>query len=573
MSTKLLPFVLAALVDGSSFWSTTGQAAEKPDSERHPNVLFISIDDLNDWLGCLEGHPEALTPNIDRLAKRGVLFTNAHCNVPVCSPSRTSLMTGMQPYRTGVHTNGDTLFQLKGKYTTLPEQFAANGYETLGAGKLFHSAGLYAKFFESYGPASGNQGGPFTRAELDTLKQDPVHQVDRGPGNLKATLPLNGMPDDRRTGKSRNNTFDWGPVDVSDDEMPDGQVAAWGVKQLERRHERPFFLGVGFYRPHQPLFAPRRYHEMFPPAEMTLPPFRTDDLDDLSPYARRLAVLPLTAGRHDTVVKYGQWPAAVSSYLASVRFVDELVGRVVDALDASPDASDTAIVLWSDHGYHLGQKRHWGKYTPWRESTRVPLIIVPPKEDGGTGFARGATCDRPVSLVDLYPTLLALCDLPEPHDLDGRSLLPLLEDPQRAWNHPVVTTVGRGTYSVRDQTHRYVRYFDGSEELYDLRVDPNEWTNVASDPIQQSVKSRLQAALPTDEDVTHFVRMGRWKAVIFKDPGRAPLLFELVAGTGGGGGIGETKSVASSHPEVLARIRRGLADLPQPAKHVVLAAR
>ncbi len=529
----------------------TALAAEKP------NVLFIAIDDLNDWVGCLGGHAQAKTPNIDRLARRGTLLVNAHCNAPVCSPSRTSVMTGKQPFNTDVFTNGETVFDLGGRYVTLPEHFAASGYRTLGAGKLFHgSGGRYAKFFGEYGPGSGNQGGPFTREELDTLKQNPTHTVDRGPGKLKAVLPLNRMPDDRRTDRSRNNSFDWGPVDVTDDEMPDGQVAAWAVGQLKRDFRRPFWLGVGFYRPHQPLFAPRRYHEMFPPSRVELPPVKDDDLDDLSWYARELAVLPLTAGRHATVVRYDQWRNAVSSYLACVRFVDEQVGRVLDALDASPYRDRTLIVLWSDHGYHLGEKEHWGKYTPWQESTRVPMIIVPPLDSPPDGFKPGRTCRRPVSLVDLYPTLVDLCGLKPPHRLDGRSLKPLLSNPEAAWDRPAIVSVGRGTYSIRSEDHGYVRYFDGAEELYDLKQDPHEWNNLAADASCADVKQKLAAAIPADGHVAHFVRMGRWKAVLFKDPDRQPLLFELVAGTGAGGGVGETRSVADERPEVLKEIQQ-----------------
>ena len=550
------------------------QTITAQDAEGRPNVLLISIDDLNDWVGPLSGHPQTKTPHLDRLARRGVTFTNAHCNVPVCSPSRTSLMTGKQPFRSGVYTNGDSVFDLNGKFKTLPEHFAAAGYKTLGAGKLFHgSGGKYAKFFDEYGPGSGNQGGPFTKEELDTLKQNPVHVVNRGPGKLQATLPLNRMPDDRRTGESRNNTFDWGPVDVTDAEMPDGQVAAWAVKQLKRDFKEPFFLGVGFYRPHQPLFAPRRHFEEFPADETKLPATREDDLEDLPAYARRLAILPLTAGRHATVVKYEQWNEAARAYLACVRFVDDLVGQVVDALEASPYAENTWIVLFSDHGYHLGEKQHWGKFTTWQEATRVPLIIVPPQKLASQ-FATGRSCAEPISLIDLYPTLIDLCDLNRPkHELDGESLRGQLIDPAKQRLHPAITTVGRGTYTLRSLNHRYTRYFDGTEELYDLEADPNEWQNIAEREESKSLINQLGKFLPPDEDVKRFVRNGRWKAVFFHDESREPLLFELTGGTGSGGGIGETRSTAKQHPQVLREIKRLLDKKASAGKHVILPAR
>lgn len=551
----------------------TMQAVAAQSRDGRPNVLLIAVDDLNDWVEPLGGHPQSLTPNFKRLAERGVTFTNAHCSVPICSPSRTSLMTGVQPYHSGVFTNGGSIFDLDGRYETLPEHFAAYGYRTSGAGKLFHgSGGKYAKFFQTYGPGTGNQGGPFTREELDTTKQNPTNRVDRGPGKLQAVLPLNRMPDDRRTGRSRNNSFDWGPVNVSTAQMPDGEVAAWAVKQLDQAHDQPFFMGVGFYRPHQPLFAPEKYFAPFQPEQISLPSTRSNDLADLSPYARKLALLPLTAGTHATVVKHDQWDDAVSAYLACVHFVDDLLGQVIDALDRSPHARDTWIVLFSDHGYHLGERRHWGKFTPWRESTRVPLIIVPPKDAQTSGFRTDTKVAEAVSLIDIYPTLIELCGLPQPsHSLDGKSLRDLVSaapDQSNGARH-AITTVGRGTQSIVDQRHRYIRYFDGSEELYDWKTDPQEWNNVADDPTYRSVKEQLAERLPDDPNVAHYVRYGDWKAVLFRDD-QQPLLYPIAAGTGSGGGIGETKSVADEHPEVVTTITQKLANLNSPPKRITL---
>ncbi len=541
-------------------------ALEIPKSAEKPNVLFITIDDLNDWVSILDGHPQALTPNFERLAKRGINFTNAHCNVPVCSPSRTSFMTGVAPHNSWVLTNGDRVFDLHGKYLTLPELFTQNGYHVMGAGKLFHGSGNdYRAYFGIYGPGSGNQGGPFTQDELNTQNQNPTNIVNRGPGKLQAVLPMNGMPDVRRTERHRNNSFDWGPVNVSTDEMPDGQVNAWAIEQLKETHDKPFFLGVGYYRPHQPMFVPEKYFEPFPLDSIQLPDVLEEDLDDLSEYAQKLALYPLTSGSHDGVVEYNQWHAAVQGYLASVYFVDTLLGNLLDALDQSKYADNTLIVLFSDHGYHTGEKEHWGKMTGWQESTRVPMIVALPKSCKKSEFT-GKRVDAPVSLVDVYPTLVDIINLTPPkHDLDGENLFEVIKNPE---SRVAITSVARGSYSIRSQDHRYILYFDGTEELYDKKTDPEEWHNLATDPDYQRVKKNLRKHIPADDHVTHYVRAGKWKAVIYNN--REAELYEIVPGTGGGGGIGETSSVAENHPGILTKIVDYLDKNPTRTKRVIL---
>ncbi|MEM9588777.1 MAG: sulfatase-like hydrolase/transferase, partial [Planctomycetota bacterium] len=474
--------------------------------------------------------------------------------------------------RSRVLTNGESIFDLRGRYATLPQHFAASGYRTMGAGKLFHgSSGKYAKFFQAYGPGSGNQGGPFTREELNTLQQNPMHSVDRGPGKLKAVLPMNGMPDVRRNGKSRNNSFDWGPVNVTAQEMPDGQVADWATRQLSNKSDQPFFMGVGFYRPHQPLFAPEKYFRPFPADQMVLPNVKEDDLDDMSDYAAKLARFPLTAGSHAVVKQYGQWDDAVAGYLACVHFIDELLGTVLDSLDESHYADDTWIILLSDHGYHLGQKEHWGKLTPWHESTRVPLIMVPPKGWQQEGFQAGMTIDRPVSLIDVYPTLVDICGLSSPkHRLDGQSLRALLDGPTTSQPRFAVTTVGRGTFSVVSDQHRYIRFFDGSEQLYDRESDPLEWNNRINDPELQSIRSRLRGQVPEMPQVAHYVRYREWKAVLYANSETPTELYSIQPGTGSGGGIGETRNVANDHPNVIKSIRAYLATHPTTTQCITI---
>ena len=539
-----------------------------------PNILFIAIDDLNDWIGPLGGHPQAITPNLDRLAERGVTFLNAHCTIPICSPSRTSFMTGLYPENTGVFTNGNSLFDVDPAILTLPQHLAAQGYATLGAGKLFHgSDGAYTTYFQSYGPSVGNQGGPFTREELNTLNQNPTHKVDRGPGKLQATLPLNGMPDDRRDGSPRNNSFDWGTVNVPASDMPDGQIAQWAVEHISADHQQPFFIGAGFYRPHQPLFAPAEYFRPFDPEQMILPEVLIGDLEALPPYAECLARYPLTAGIHKTVLEYGQWEEAVAAYLACVLFVDDQLGSIIDALDKSPVAGNTWIILLSDHGYHLGEKEHWGKFTPWAESTRVPLMVIPPTGMASGEWARGRKVDEPISLLDIYPTLMEVCGIEAPaHQLDGHSFASLLrnEPQQTGTERFAVSSVGRGTHSIIKGKFRYVRYFDGSEELYDQKADPNEFHNLAHEPRFSDLKLGLARLLPDDPEVAHFIRHDWKKIILFKDPDKNPIVYGITPGTASGGGIGETRNLAADFPEMLQEIRSYLARHPSPPKRLTI---
>ena len=259
----------------------------------------------------------------------------------------------------------------------------------------------------------------------------------------------------------------------------------WAIKQLQSGHEQPMFLGVGYYRPHIPLWAPRRFFDRFALEPAVLPPVKQDDLEDLSPVARKWALEPVTAGRHATVVKYGQWRAAVEAYLACVAYVDHELGRLVDALDDSPHANNTIIVLWSDHGWHLGEKQHWGKWTGWERSTRVPVMIVPPRDVSEEYAKPGSRCEQPVSLIDLYPTLIDICGIQGAFELDGESLRPLMQDPKQRTGLVVTTTFDPENLSLRTDRFRYLSYADGSEELYDHASDPHEWENLVTSPKHQ----------------------------------------------------------------------------------------
>jgi arylsulfatase A-like enzyme len=379
----------------------------------------------------------------------------------------------------------------------LPMAFAQAGYQTLGTGKLLHGGSGGKNTFDEYfsveqrwSPFPGS-AVRYTDEELPTKGTDSPRHVVKDSRGRSIILPLNGMPSDRRPDSKDGESFDWGPIDVPDSEMGDAQITDWAIEKMENGFDSPFFLGVGYYRPHIPLWAPKKYFDRFSQSPAELPPVKPDDLDDLSAVARNWAIEPVTAGRHSTVVEHQQWRAAVEAYLACTTFVDDQIGRLLDALDNTSFGDNTVIVLWSDHGWHLGEKQHWGKWTGWERSTRVPLIIVPANKFADRFAPAGSRCDQPVSLIDLYPTLTELCDVAPPDKLDGQSLVPLLSEPSRATGRSVITTFDPGNTSLRTRHWRHLRYADGSEELYDHRKDPHEWDNLANSTDHAETKKRL----------------------------------------------------------------------------------
>jgi arylsulfatase A-like enzyme len=413
-----------------------------------PNVLFIAIDDLNDWVGCLSGHPQVKTPNIDRLGARGTLFTNAHCQAPLCNPSRTSLLTGLRPSTTGAYAL-DPWFrsapQLK-DIVTLPQYFAKHGYVTLSTGKILHDA---------YPPRDERKPGN----EFDEWGYD---------GNNGPFPPKKFVETEAKT-----RLMDWGVFPGRDDEVEDYKVADWAVSRLKTlgKH-KPFFLCVGFRHPHVPCYAPPRWFELYPDdASLVMPSVQADDRRDIPPFAWFLN-WKVPEPRLAWLQSSNQWRPLVRAYLASVSFADSQVGRVLDALDASGLTENTIVVLWSDHGWHVGEKGITGKNTLWERSTRVPLIFA------GPGVAKSARCEQPAELLDMYPTLVEMTGLPQKQGLEGHSLVPQLKDASAPRQWPAITTHGPGNHAVRDARFRYIRYADGTEELYDLKNDPNEWNNL-----------------------------------------------------------------------------------------------
>ncbi len=452
--------------------------AAEPGEARRPNVLFIALDDLNDWTGALGGHPQAKTPNLDRLAASGVLFTNAHCPAPACNPSRSAVFTGISPHVSGLYANGQDMRRVLPDAELIPKFFSRHGYWSAGSGKMLHYFTDARSWDEYYPPKETENPFPPT---MDF-------------GARPKSLP--------RGGPWQYVETDWHAFDVTDDAFGgDAKVADYIAGKLARAHEQPFFLACGIYRPHEPWFVPKRYFDLFPLADLQLPPgYRADDLDDLPEAGQR-------AGRNRYfahIREHGQWERGVQAYLASIAYADAMLGRVLDALDSGPHRDDTIVVLWSDHGWHLGEKEHWQKFTMWRACTRVPLIVRVPEGAPGlpAGTAPGGVCERPVNLLSLYRTLAELCGLADEEGAHGRpgagpSLVPLLADPGARWDHVSLTFHHRpGTYAVSGERWRYIRYAEGGEELYDIESDPYEWDNLAGRPEHRGELERLRSHAP-----------------------------------------------------------------------------
>ncbi len=441
--------------------------------QTRPNVLFIAVDDLNDWIGCLGGHPQASTPNIDRLAASGVRFTNAHCAAPACNPSRTAIMTGISPHKSGLYSNRQKMREVLPDAELIPKYFSRNGYWSAGSGKILHYF-IDAQSWDEYYPAKETED-PFPRTLYP--KQRPVSLPRGGPWQYVET--------------------DWGALNATDEEYGgDWLVSKWIGEQLSTKHDKPFFLACGIYRPHEPWFVPKKYFDLFPLDAIELPPgYKKDDLDDLPPAGQKRG--PNRYFAH--IRKHGQWKQGIQGYLASIAFADAMVGRVVDALENGPNRDNTIVVLWSDHGWHLGEKRHWQKFTAWRVCTRVPLIVRVPAGAPGLpqGTRPGNTCSKPVNLLSLFPTLTELVGLPAKPGNDGPSIVPLLRNPKADWPHVSITHLGEpGSYGLSSERWRLIHYAGGDEELYDSQADRYEWANLAAKPEHAARLADLRKLAP-----------------------------------------------------------------------------
>ncbi len=441
-------------------------------ADERPNVLMIAIDDLNDWVEPLGGHPDVKTPAMKQLAARGMTFTNAHCQAPLCNPSRTSLMTGLRPTSTGVYGLSPWLRNVPelADLVTMPQHFHQAGYRTLIGGKIYHG-----------GNGRANQG----RGECDVL--GPPAKVGVRP-KQKLIPPTPG---------GNHPLMDWGTFPHRDEDKGDWQVASWAVDEINNMpDDKPFFLSVGFFLPHVPCFATQKWFDLYPEGSFAMPPILQDDRSD-TPDSSWYVHWKLPEPRTSWLEENNQLVPLVRSYLACVSFVDSQVGRVLDALENSPYADNTIVVLWSDHGYHLGEKAISGKNSLWTHSTRVPLIVA------GPGIPQSTRCGQPVELLDLYPTLIELARL-EPNDvLEGISLGPQIRDPAATREKPAICSHNAGNHSVCDTRWRYIRYADGGEELYDRAADRFEQHNLLARDVDRieyaPVIARLSRWLPKEE--------------------------------------------------------------------------
>lgn len=426
----------------------TSRAADLP---AKPNVLFIAVDDLNHWVHYLGRNDQVQTPNLDRLARRGVRCTHSYCAAPVCNPSRAALMSGLRPSTSAVYDNSTDWRQLISEDLPLTTHFRKNGYWVGGCGKVYHESYRRDSEWDDY--LQKEKGDPKPRGD------------DLGVGGIK-----------------------FAPLDCKDEDLQDYRIVTWAIDQLNRKHDKPFFLACGVHKPHMPWNVPQKYYDMYPLDKIKLPPTLETDLDDVPAAGVKMA---RPQGDHAEILKSGRWKDAVCGYLAAISYTDMNLGRLIDALDKSAYKDNTIIVLWGDHGWHLGEKQHWRKFALWEEATRAPLIWIVP------GLTRpDGVCERTVDFMSIYPTLCDLCGLPTPRHVEGASLRSLLEKPAMAWDRPALTTYLFNNHAVRTEKWRYIRYHDGGEELYDEVKDPLEWTNLAMKPEFATVKAELARHLP-----------------------------------------------------------------------------
>lgn len=458
MRAILQPLLLVLLLCGS--WSAPAAEAKKL------NVLFIATDDMNCNLGCY-GHPVVQTPNLDRLAARGTLFERAYCQFPLCSPSRSSLLTGLRPDTTQVFDLKRHFREALPDVVTLPQLFRNHGWFTARVGKIYH-----------YG-VPGDIG---TSGLDDPPSWDEVVNP-RGRDKTEEKLLINHTPK-----RGLGSSLSFLAADGTDEEQTDGIGATAAIRLLEAHRGEPFFIACGFYRPHCPYVAPKKYFAQVPREAVRLPAVS-------EPWSGTVPAAALASTR--------PWPwfgvtetegeEALHAYWAAIEFVDAQVGRLLDTLDRLDLADRTIVVFWSDNGYHVGEHGLWKKQSLFEGSTRVPLIVAAPTQ--GT---KGQTSRRTVELLDIYPTLAELCQLTPPSSLAGRSLVPLLEDPQAAWDKPAFSQTWRGGFSghsVRTERWRYTEWDDGKKgtELYDYSNDPAETRNLADDPRHAAALSELRA--------------------------------------------------------------------------------
>ena len=447
---------------------------------RQPNVLFFALDDLNDWVGAL-GHEQAITPNMDRLARSGVNFINAHTAGVFCAPSRSAIFTGQYACTTGCYTT-QVYFQNHPQMTPLQKVLQEGGYVTFGAGKLFHHP---AGFIDQRGWDQF-----FLRSAEQRRRGWPLESWTVDDPALPNPYPNSIFNHDR---EPANGFFmEWGKVlNENEGKMADTIRTEWACDLLRQQHDKPFFVAVGLYAPHFPNYAPEKYFDLYDPDKIELPPYRADDLEDLPPKVRKAK--EARAAHHRRLESLDALDDAIHGYLACISYADAMLGRLLEAIESGPNADNTIVVLWSDHGYHHGEKFDWGKHTLWERTSNVPFIWA------GPGIKRGANVSATVSLIDILPTLTDLCGVPDQVPREGVSLAPVLAEPSTARDRAVLLPgMEPGEYAMMNENWRYIHYADDTEELYDVRSDPHEWNNLAPLVEFRAVKQTLRAVAPRE---------------------------------------------------------------------------
>lgn len=459
--------ILISLIIGISSCTTTSEDR----IIEQPNVLFIAIDDLNDWVQPLAGNSQSLTPNLDKFAGEAVNFTQNYCTSPGCNPSRATMLTGYHTYNSGMYSNYQDWRKVDriANAQHLGQYFRENGYFTAGAGKIYHYSQVHPDSWDEYWPS-----------QTQNMPRD--FMPEERPANMPAFENYYAM-------------FDWAALDVADSATGDFKSVDFISKQLVKERDKPFFLATGIYRPHLPWYVPKKYFDLFPLDSIRLPKTLEGDTSDLGVRAKEL--ISRGGNYHRHVVEADKWKEAIQAYLASVAAADAMLGILLDNLEKSPYADNTIVVIWSDHGWQLGEKMHWRKFALWENVIRtVNMIKVP---EGVIGLPEGTTSGRTkslTSLLDIYPTLVELTGLPARPDLDGASLIPILRNPDTIIDRSVITTYDFADYSVRQGNWHYIKYVDDSEELYNLEADPEEWYNLASDDSYTDLIAEMQKALP-----------------------------------------------------------------------------
>ncbi len=453
-------------------------SATEPSANR-PNVIFFAVDDMNDWSGPM-GSKQAKTPNMDRLAAMGVTFTNAHTAGIYCAPSRSAIFTGRYATTTGVYTN-EIYFYDHPEYCPLQVAFKEGGYGAYGTGKLFHHpAGCVdLRGWDEF----------YVRTEIQKKTGWPMDGWEHG-APLPDPYPHSrfNQINEKWTGKP---FMEGGPIpDKKAESITDTVRTNWACDVLRREHDKPFFLALGLYAPHFPNYAPQKFFDMYPLDSIKRPEWKADDLDDLSEPVRKKYTAPRKQ-IHEKLLELGIVDSTLQAYLASISYADSLLGRVLDTLEDSPHADNTIIVFWSDHGYAHGEKGNWGKHTLWQRTSNIPLIWA------GPGIAKNAKTEYTATLVDMYPTLGGLCNLPSDAEHDGKSLDSVLKNPKQNEARSVLLPHDHpGSYAVINRDWRFIHYQDGSEELYNLQSDFHEWNNLAGDTKYSEIKQELKAKAP-----------------------------------------------------------------------------